>query len=175
MAVSTGAARRKEQKFFVPERIVHAQGPQIASRRGKLLIASCRAGSYLASEVVARYEEHVKTRDSDVHVPYLEDIDRQFSDSETCVRLEASVGGCDVYLFQALSDLRMGLSVDEAYMAFLIAARTFREHGAKHVTAMLPYLAYGRQDKPTRFEREPTTLKLMAYFTLSSGSDRVVT
>jgi ribose-phosphate pyrophosphokinase len=112
---------------------------------------------------------------SDVQVLYLEDIDQQFSDSETCVHLDIHVGGYDVFLFQALSNPVTGSSVDEAYMAFLIAARTFREHGAKHVTAVLPYLAYGRQDKPTRFKREPTTLKLMADLALEAGIDRIVT
>jgi ribose-phosphate pyrophosphokinase len=159
----------------VPERILQEQARQAASFRGRLLIASCRAGSYLASKVVARYREYLRGNGSDARVLYLEDIDQQFSDSETCVRLDIHVGGYDVFLFQALSSLLVGSSVDEAYMAFLIAARAFREHGAKHVTAVLPYLAYGRQDKPTRFKREPTTLKLMADLALEAGIDRVVT
>jgi ribose-phosphate pyrophosphokinase len=124
---------------------------------------------------VARYQDHLCENGSDARVLYLEDIDRQFSDSETCVELDNHVGGYDVFLFQALSSLVTGFSVDEALMAFLIAVRTFREHGAKHVTAILPYLAYGRQDKPTRFKREPTTLKLVADLTLDAGVDRVVT
>jgi ribose-phosphate pyrophosphokinase len=60
-------------------------------------------------------------------------------------------------------------------MAFLVAARTFREHGASHVTGVLPYLAYARQDKPTKFTREPTTAKLMADLSMEAGIDRLVT
>ncbi|UJS18486.1 MAG: ribose-phosphate diphosphokinase [Candidatus Jettenia sp.] len=59
-------------------------------------------------------------------------------------------------------------------MALFIAARTFRENGANHVTAVLPYLAYARQDKPTRFMREPTTAKLMADMSIEAGIDRLV-
>jgi ribose-phosphate pyrophosphokinase len=59
-------------------------------------------------------------------------------------------------------------------MAFLIGARTFREWGANHVTAVLPYLAYARQDKPTKFQREPTTAKLMADLSQKAGIDRLI-
>ena len=37
------------------------------------------------------------------------------------------------------------------------------------------YLAYSRQDKPTKFSREPTTAKFMADATLAAGVDRLVT
>jgi ribose-phosphate pyrophosphokinase len=105
---------------------------------------------------------------------YLAEVDFQFSDSETCVRLDLHVSGYDVFLFQALFDPTSDRSVDENYMAFLIAARAFREHGANHVTAVLPYLAYGRQDKPTKFMREPTTARLMADFAIKAGIDRLI-
>ena len=59
-------------------------------------------------------------------------------------------------------------------MAFLIAARAFKEHGANHITGVLPYLAYARQDKPTRFEREPTTARLMADLSMEAGLDRII-
>jgi ribose-phosphate pyrophosphokinase len=147
----------------------------MAPPRGRLLVASCRSGSYLAKQVVERYQRLLRAEGSPREVLYLGDVDRQFSDGETCARLEMHVGGYDVFLFQALYDPALGRSVDQNYMAFLIAARAFREHGANHVTAVLPYLAYGRQDKPTRFRREPTTAKLMADLTIAAGVDRLVT
>jgi ribose-phosphate pyrophosphokinase len=78
-------------------------------------------------------------------------------------------------LFQSLVDPRTAPRIDHNYMAFLIAARTLREHGAAHVTAVLPYLAYGRQDKPTEFMREPTTARLMADLAITAGIDRLIT
>jgi len=51
----------------------------------------------------------------------LENIDKPFSDSETCVRLALQGGGYDVFLFQALFDPTSERSVDQNYMAFLIA------------------------------------------------------
>ncbi|MGA1875356.1 MAG: ribose-phosphate diphosphokinase, partial [bacterium] len=58
---------------------------------------------------------------------------------------------------------------------FLMAARAFREWGANSITAVLPYLAYTRQDKPTRFQREPTSARLMADLSVEAGLDRIVT
>ena len=60
-------------------------------------------------------------------------------------------------------------------MAFLIALRAFREWGANHVTGILPYLAYSRQDKPTAYKREPATANLMADLSIAAGLDRLVT
>jgi ribose-phosphate pyrophosphokinase len=146
----------------------------VASRRGRLLIASCSSGKYLAEEVMERYRELAIDAGSREDIQYLGNIDTRFSDSDTCVRLKSHVGGADVFLFQALYNPTSDLAVDQNYMAFLIAVRAFKEHGASHVTGIIPYLAYARQDKPTKFMREPTTARLMADLTIASGIDRLV-
>ena len=151
------------------------QGQDQAPARGKLLVASCRSGTYLASRVVQGYRNRLADQGSEAEVVFLENIDQNFSDTETGIRLDQHVGGCDVFLFQGLYNPLLDYSVNQNYMAFLIAARAFREHGARHVTGVLPYLAYARQDKPTRFRREPTTAKLMADLSLTAGIDRLVT
>ena len=137
--------------FFTPERHAREQAERMESSRGRLLIASCRSGTYLARRVLQRYRELLAQTGGDDGILHLEDIDYRFANGETCVRLDQHVGGYDVFLFQCLVDPASdhNHSIDHNYMAFLIAARTFREHGANHITAVLPYLAYGRQDKPT--------------------------
>jgi ribose-phosphate pyrophosphokinase len=161
--------------FFAPELLAREYIQETGTPRGRLLIAGCRSGSYLSSSVVACYRNFLGEAESDANVLYLDDIDDQFSDSETHVRLDLYVSGYDVFLFQALFNPRVSQSVDQNYMAFLIAARAFREHGANHVTAVLPYLAYARQDKPTMFMREPTTASLMADLAVEAGIDRLIT
>jgi ribose-phosphate pyrophosphokinase len=165
----------KAKTFFTPERLAEEKTQRVGSPRGQLIIASCRSGTYLADQVVARYQELLETEGSETEVSYVKDIDFRFSDSETCVRLDQHVGGHDVFLFQALFDPTVERQVDENYAAFHIAVRTFCEHGANHVTGVLPYLAYARQDKPTRFEREPTTAKLMADLSIAAGMDQLIT
>jgi len=161
--------------FYTSEWVAHEPAHTTESARGKLLIASCRSGSHLASRVVQRYRQLLADAGATDEVTHLEDVDFQFSDSETCVRLDSDVNGYDVHLFQSLYDPTAERSVDQNMMAFLIAARAFREWGANHICAILPYLAYARQDKPTRYKREPTTAKLMADLAISAGIDRLVT
>jgi ribose-phosphate pyrophosphokinase len=161
--------------FYTTGRFAEEQAQGVESPRGRLLVASCRAGSYLAESVVKRYDELLSQEEASYQVVYLENVDSRFSDSETFVRLEEDVRGYDVFLFQALLDPRSEAHIDHNYVAFLIAVRAFREWGANHVTAVLPYLAYARQDKPTRFQREPTTAKLMADLSIEAGIDRLVT
>lgn len=163
-----------KKSFFTPEMLAQEQARRMVTPRGKLLIAGCCSGSLLSSRVVARYRELLADSGSSEKLQHLEDIDRRFLDTETCVRLDMHVSGYDVYLFQALFDPTSENSIDQNYMAFLIAARTFREHGANHVTGVLPYLAYARQDKPTKFTREPATARLMADLTMSAGVDRMI-
>jgi ribose-phosphate pyrophosphokinase len=140
------------------------------SPRGHLLLASCRSGNDLATAVAATYAD-----DGHLAATLLTDLDDKFSDGETIVRLRRDVSGNDVFLFQALFDPTAQRTIDENYMAFFIAARAFREWGANHVTAILPYLAYARQDQPAPYEYEPTTAKLTADLTLMAGIDRLIT
>lgn len=143
--------------------------------RGRLMIASCRSGTDMATRVVEKLEKLQAESGFKEDLIYLENVDGQFSDSETFVRLGQDVSGGDVFLFQALLDPVSGRSVDQNYAAFLIAARALREWGANHVTGVLPYLAYARQDKPTLYEREAATANLMADLSITSGIDRLVT
>ena len=169
-----GTATDDGRAFFTPEWFAQEQGRRMAPPRGRLMIASCTSGTQLAFSVVDRYRALLSEWGSEDGLLSLYDVDFRFENSETCVRLAHHVGGYDVFLFQSLVDPISGADVDHNYMAFLIAARTFREHGAQHVTAVLPYLAYSRQDKPTEFEREPTTARLVADLAISAGIDRVV-
>jgi ribose-phosphate pyrophosphokinase len=170
-----GRLSEKNRKYFItPEWFARDQRRRMEPPRGKLLIASCRSGNHLSAEVVRRYQQLLRESESSDKVLHMANIDQQFSDSETCVRLDQHVGGFDVFLFQALYDPTCGRSIDQNYMAFLTAVRTFREHGVNRITGVLPYLAYARQDKPTKFTREPTTAKLMADLSIEAGLDRLI-
>jgi len=165
---------KNDKTFYTPEMYARRQRQKMETSRGRLMIASCCSGHQLSSDIVERYNTFLYDAGSKEEVLYLKKIDRRFSDSETSVRLNEHVSGYDVFLVQSLYDPVSKRPVDQNYMAFLIAARTFRENGARHVTGVLPYLAYARQDKPTKFMREPTTAKLMADLSISTGMDRMI-
>lgn len=167
--------RAEEPLFYTPEWFAEKPQAKSESPHGKLLIASCQSGTYLANKVVGIYRQKLREAGSEGQVEFLEDIDFQFSDSEAGVRLSSDVSGKDVYLFQALFDAQSNSNINHNLMAFLIAVRAFREWGANRVTGILPYLAYARQEKPTKFKREPTTAKLVAELCIAAGIDRLVT
>ena len=162
------------ESFITPRQFVDEQAGRMESNEGPLLIASCRAGDYMARRVVGKYNELVQRVENGAEVLAMESIDRDFTDTETGVRLPEHVGGADVFLFQALLSPPSGRTVNNNYMALLLAARAFREHGANRITAVLPYLTYARQDKPTKFQREPTAAKLMADISKTAGIERVI-
>lgn len=163
-----------DRSFISPEQYFQELSLRMESNQGRLLIASCQAGAYMADRVVNNYRRHLQEIESKADVLYVRDIDRQFRDTETMVRLDAHVGGYDVFVFQSLLNPANRFAVNDNYMAFLIAVRAFREHGANRITGVLPYLTYARQDKPTMFQREPTTAKLMADLARTSGVDRLI-
>jgi ribose-phosphate pyrophosphokinase len=160
--------------FVFPSQFVQEQARRMESTEGQLLIASCGDGDYMAKRVVDKYQSLLNESGDFSDLVFLSDIDRTFGDTETGVRLEHHVGGADVFLFQALLSPTSENSVNHNYLSLLIAARAFREHGANRITAVLPYIPYARQDKPTKFQREPTTAKLMADLSKSAGIDRIL-
>ncbi len=170
----TMETNRDSEAFLTPQGYLQGRAQRMESPRGGLVVTSCRSGAQLAERVVERYEALLREGGEQRGVPHLAGVDFQFSDGETCVRLEADVSGQDVFLFQALYDPVSRRSVDQNYVAFLAGVRACREWGANFVTGVLPYLAYARQDKPTRFEREPTTAELMADLSIEAGIDRLV-
>jgi len=150
--------------FFIPE----------AGCRDDLVVAACDSATNLAGRIVDCYRKHLTGSAREVHPAFLDSLEESFSDSETRVRIDRHVGGSDVFLIQQLLDPVSGTGVNQNYLAFLIAARAFREHGAGRITAVLPYLAYARQDKPTKYTREATTAQLMAELSLAAGIDRLI-
>ena len=150
------------------------QGEQIQSdSSGHLcnfpILASCRSGDDLARNVTGK----LKNLSGDVL--YLPSIDFSFSDSETCVRLTSEVSDTPIFLFQSLYDPTSPRSVDQNYMAFLLAARALKEWGASSITGVVPYMAYARQNHPTKGQREPISVRLMADLSTVAGIDRLIT
>lgn len=140
------------------------------SNPDKLIIASTKSSNSLARQVHKIYESEIE--ESPI---FLGDIDKAFSDGEIRVRLEKSVNGARVFLIGNFFNKQIENSVNDNLISYLIALRAFREHGAKEIIAVMPYMPYARQDKPTEFKREPTTIKLLCDLLIESGVDRIVT
>ena len=92
----------------------------------------------------------------------------RFPDSELYVELEESVRNCDVYVVQPT-----GPVVESHLMELLLLADACRRAGAAHLTAVVPYLGYARQDRRAK-GREAVPARLVADMLALAGFHRIV-
>ncbi len=93
---------------------------------------------------------------------------RVFADGESKFTLHESVEGRSVFVVQSTYH-----PVDQHLFQLLLASHQLSEAGAK-VTAVVPYLAYARQDKQF-LPGEGVTLGVVAHLMRSMGVQRLVT
>ena len=94
----------------------------------------------------------------------------RFNNGEVQVMINESVRGKDIFIVQPTC----GPIVNDNVMELLIMADAFKRASAKHITAVVPYYGYARQDRKAR-GREPIPAKLMADLLTTAGVTRVVT
>ncbi len=92
-----------------------------------------------------------------------------FPNDNLFVKLHTSVRGQDVYVIQTTS-----APVQQNLMELLIMLQTLRLDSAARITAVVPYLCYGRSDKKDQ-PRVPITSRLVADMIEVAGADRYVT
>jgi len=93
----------------------------------------------------------------------------QFPNENLFVKLQSSVRGQDVYVIQ-----QTATNVHRNLMELLIMIQTLRMDSAARITAVVPYLAYGRSDKKDQ-PRVPITSRLVADMIEVAGADRYMT
>lgn len=92
----------------------------------------------------------------------------QFPNENLFTKLHSSVRGQDVYLIQTTS-----APVHRNLMELLIMIQTLKLDSAARITAVVPYLAYGRSDKKDQ-PRIPITARLVADMIEVAGADRYI-
>lgn len=93
----------------------------------------------------------------------------RFNNGEIQVMINESVRGKDVFVIQPT-----GAPVNDNLMEMLIMVDALKRASARHITVVVPYYGYARQDRKTR-GREPITSKLVADLMSKAGVTRVVT
>lgn len=93
----------------------------------------------------------------------------EFPNENLFIKLNSSVRGQDVYVIQTTSS-----PVHRNLMELLIMIQTLRLDSAARITAVVPYLCYGRSDKKDQ-PRVPITARLVADMIEAAGADRYMT
>jgi ribose-phosphate pyrophosphokinase len=92
-----------------------------------------------------------------------------FPNDNLFVKLHSSARGQDCYIIQTTS-----APVHQNLMELLILIQTLRLDSAARITAVVPYLCYGRTDKKDQ-PRVPITARLVADLIETAGADRYIT
>jgi ribose-phosphate pyrophosphokinase len=92
-----------------------------------------------------------------------------FPNDNLFIKLGGSVRGQDVYVIQTT-----GYPVQRNLMELLIMLQSLRMDSAARITAVVPYLCYGRSDKKDQ-PRVPITARLVADMIEVAGADRYMT
>src|SRR5262245_50271587 len=93
----------------------------------------------------------------------------QFPNENIFIKLNNSARGQDVYVIQTTSS-----PVHYNLLELLIMIQTIRLDSAARITAVVPYLCYGRSDKKDQ-PRVPITARLVVDMIESAGADRYMT
>jgi len=113
-------------------------------------------------------EELAKSIAGKLGLPVVSAEFRVFPDGESKFTLSEKVAGKSVFLIQSTHP-----PVDQHLFQLLLASHQLSEGGAK-VTAVVPYLAYARQDKEF-LPGEGVTLGIVAHLMRSAGIRRLIT
>jgi len=96
-------------------------------------------------------------------------VTKKFSNQETCVEINESVRGQDVFIVQSGSG-----DVNDNLMELLIMIHACKIASASRVTVVIPCFPYARKDKKDK-SRASITAKLVANMVTVAGADHVIT
>lgn len=91
-----------------------------------------------------------------------------FADGEVQIEIHESVRGKNIFLIQSTCP-----PVNHNYMELFLTLDALKRASAGHVTAVLPYYGYARQDRKVA-PRAPISAKCVADLITAAGADRVV-
>lgn len=103
-------------------------------------------------------------------VPMGKAIVDRFSDGEVSIEIMENIRGREVYLVQPTC-----APTADNFVELLVMVDALKRASASHVTAVIPYFGYSRQDRRPRSSRVPITAKVAAKMISAVGTDRVIT
>lgn len=99
-------------------------------------------------------------------------VEEYFADHEPYLRSDVNVRDCDVYVIQSLYN-GPDETVADKLTKLLFFIGSLRDASCRRITAVIPYLAFQRQDRKTE-SRAPITTKYVAKLLEAAGADRLL-
>lgn len=133
------------------------QAAQKLMSRTEIKIFAGRNSLYLGKQI-----------SDNLHLPLGKCRIANFSDGEIRVKYNENIRGKDVYIVQSTNP------PGDNIMEMLIMIDAAMRASAQHITAVIPYFGYARQDRKD-MPRVSISAKLMANLIAKAGADRVIT
>ncbi|HFD39308.1 MAG TPA: ribose-phosphate diphosphokinase [Anaerolineae bacterium] len=152
---------------------------------GELRLIAGNANPELADKIAAELERPLESA-----------VVGRFEDGEIQVDLDCVVRGTDVFIIQPICQTHRSVlrrpclaegdtgrrqdvicsyqSINDNLMELLVMIDAARRASAGRITAVVPYMAYAKQEKKKR-GHEPITAKLVANLITEAGADRILT
>jgi ribose-phosphate pyrophosphokinase len=143
-------------------------------RRGDIAIVACRNGVETANCIISHLNSIVmEGHEQMTPISLLDSESQDFKDGEIITRLRESVRGKDVYIVQNTLDPRKPELTSHNIMELMIMIDNVRRSDAAHVSVIIPYLSYCKQER--RQGRQPVSLKLLIDMLETAGAERLIT
>jgi ribose-phosphate pyrophosphokinase len=94
----------------------------------------------------------------------------KFSDGEIFVQINENVRGRDAFIIQSTC-----YPTNDNLMELVLMADALRRASVAHITAIIPYFGYSRQDRRVRSSRVPISARVVADMIASVGVDHIIT
>eukprot|EP01056_Protomagalhaensia_sp_Gyna25_P003938 Protomagalhaensia_sp_Gyna_25__3937@NODE_353_length_3762_cov_303_129734_g272_i0_p1_GENE_NODE_353_length_3762_cov_303_129734_g272_i0NODE_353_length_3762_cov_303_129734_g272_i0_p1_ORF_typecomplete_len521_score53_86Pribosyltran_N/PF13793_6/1_2e31Pribosyltran_N/PF13793_6/0_83Pribosyl_synth/PF14572_6/4e31Pribosyltran/PF00156_27/2_9e03Pribosyltran/PF00156_27/1_8e09UPRTase/PF14681_6/0_033_NODE_353_length_3762_cov_303_129734_g272_i012222784 len=98
----------------------------------------------------------------------------RFNDGEVSLDVLDDVRSRDVYIFQSVPNASTGQPLHACIMELFLAISAIRRASAERITAVLPYMAYSRQDDVSPLRPQPLAVADMSNIIHTLGADRVI-
>ncbi len=110
---------------------------------------------------------------SALHIQLGHHEEREFEDGEHKVRPLQNVRNEHVFVIHSLYG-DSNQSVNDKFLRLLFFIGALKDASAEKVTAVIPYLCYGRKDRRTK-PRDPVTTRYIARLLETAGADSILT
>ena len=137
----------------------------------QIAILSGNSNPKLVHDIVAKLNilrrQHSRDYSNELHL--IDTGIKHFADGEVYCSINESIRGAETFIIQSTCP-----PVNDNFMELLLLIDAAKRASAGHITAVIPYFGYARQDRKNA-RRDPISARLIANLLETAGANRILT